>query len=91
MLKLLLQITLGVFLGGLASQLTVDAWRSHLESIAKQAAEKLRAEQESAHLKQGERIRALLLQGRRGNKPDTTEPPAGFVPDDAQEEILKEE
>jgi len=62
--KLILQIALGVFLGTLASQLTFDCWRSRQENITKEAAEKLRAEQERARLEQGERIRALLLQRR---------------------------
>ena len=84
-MKLILQITLGVFFGTVLSQLTIDGWRSHQEGIAKVAAEKLRAEQERARLEQGEQIRALLLQGRKSNAP-----PAGFVPDDAQVETLKD-
>lgn len=82
-MKLILQITLGVFLGTLASQLTVDGWRAHKENIAKEAAEKLRAEQEKVRLEQGERIRALLLQGRQGSA-STSKPPTGFEPDDLQ-------
>jgi len=88
-MKLTLQIALGVFLGTLVSQLTVDGWRTRQEGIAKAAAEKLRAEQEKVRLEQGERIRAMLLQGRQGNALDTSKPPAGFVPDDAQAETLK--
>jgi hypothetical protein len=84
-MKLILQIALGVFLGTtLASQLTFDGWRTHHESIAKEAAEKLRVEQERARLEQGERIRALLLQGRQGNTTGATKPPPGFVHDDVQ-------
>jgi hypothetical protein len=83
--KLILQIALGVFLGTLASQFTFDGWRTRQESIAKQTAEKLRAEQERVRLEQGERIRALLLQNRQGNTPGSSKPPAGFVPDDVQE------
>ena len=85
-MKLILQIALGVFLGTLASQLTIDGWHTRQEGIAKEAAEKLRAEQERVRLEQGERIRALLLQGRQGNTPGAaaTKPPAGFVPDDIQ-------
>lgn len=89
-MKLILQIALGVFLGILASQLTIDSWRTHQENIAEEAEEKLRAEQERVRMKQGERIRALLLQGRQGNTPGASKPPAGFVPDDAQVETLKE-
>ncbi len=82
-MKLILQITIGVFLGTLASQLTIDGWRTRQEDIAKEAVEKLRAEQEKARIEQGERIRALLLQGRQGNTSEANNPPAGFVPDDA--------
>lgn len=89
-MKLILQIALGVFLGTLASQLTIDSWRTHQEGIAKEAKEKLRAEQERVRIEQGERIRALLLQGRQGNIPGASKPPAGFVPDDVQVDTLKE-
>jgi hypothetical protein len=66
-MKLILQIALGVFLGTLASQFTMDSWRSHQESKIKEAAEQLRAKQEKVRLEEGERIRALLLQGRQNN------------------------
>ena len=89
-MKLILQIALGVFLGTLVSQLTIDGWRSYQEGKAKEMAEKLRAEQEKVRLEQGERIRALLSQGRQGNVPSANKPPASFVPDDAQVETLKE-
>ena len=49
-MNLILQIALGVFLGTLASQFTMDGWRSHQESIAKAAAEQLRAKQEKVRL-----------------------------------------
>ena len=83
-MKLILQIALGVFLGTLASQFTMDGWRSHQESIAKAAAEQLRAKQEKVRLEEGERIRVLLLQGRQNNSHDSPKPPSGFVPDDVQ-------
>jgi len=88
--KLVLQIALGVLLGTLASQLSIDAWRDHQDSLAKQAADTLRAEQEKVRLAQGERIRALLMQGRQDNT-RATKPPVGFVPDDAQTETFKAE
>jgi hypothetical protein len=84
-MKLILQIALGVFLGTLASQLTIDGWRTRQEGITKAAAEKLHVEQEKVRMEQGERIRALLMQGRRGNTPGASKPPTGFVPDDAGE------
>ena len=77
-MKLILQIALGVFLGTLASQLTHDVWRARLDSIAKQAAQKMLAEQERIRLEQGERIRAIFSQARK-----RINPPTGFVPDDA--------
>lgn len=83
-MKLILQIALGVFLGTLASQFTMDSWRSHQESKIKEAAEQLRAKQEKVRLEEGERIRALLLQGRQNNSHDSHKPPAGFVPDDVK-------
>jgi len=89
-MKLMLQIALGVFLGSLSSQLTMEAWHAHQEAIARESANKLNLEQEKARLEQGERIRALLLQGRKLKEPDGMGvPPAGFVPDDARDETLK--
>lgn len=83
-MRLILQIALGAFLGTLASQLTIDSWHAHQEGMAKEAAEKLRVEQEKVRMEQGERIRALLMQGRQGNTPGGSKPPTGFVPDDAR-------
>ncbi len=85
--KLILQITLSVFLGTLAAQFTFDSWHTHKQEKAQKAAEKLRAEQEKTRLEQGGRIRALLLQGgRSGKASDTGKPPAGYIPDDAKME-----
>lgn len=84
-MKLILQIALGVFLGTLAAQFTIDSWHDRQEGIAKGAAEKLRSKQEKVRMEQGERIRNLLLQSRKGNAPGPRNPPAGFVPDDARE------
>ena len=64
-MKLVLQTAFGVFMGTLASQLIIDSWHTRQEGIAKEAAEKLRTEQEKVRIEQGERIRALLLQGRQ--------------------------
>jgi hypothetical protein len=80
-MKLIVQIALGVFLGTLATQLTLDVWRARLDGIAKQAAEKIQAEQQRVRAEQAEHIRALLSQGRKA-----IGPAAGFVPDDAQSE-----
>ncbi|MDD2660856.1 MAG: hypothetical protein PHY54_14455 [Methylococcales bacterium] len=69
-MKLILQIAVGVFLGTLASQFAIDGWRARQEGVAKEAAEKLRAEQEKTRLEQGQRIRSLLLQRRQGRIPE---------------------
>ena len=89
-MKLILQIALGVFLGTLTSQYAIDVWHAQQENIAKEATEKLRAEQEKIRIEQGERIRALLLRGRQSNTTDASKPPTFFVPDDLQAETLKE-
>lgn len=82
-MKLVLQIALGVFLGALASQLSVEAWRAHRDDEAKAAAEaafKLRAEN-------GARVRAMLMQGRQGQPPKANNLPPSFIPDDVQAEM----
>lgn len=89
-MKLILQIAFGVFLGTLAAQIAFDSWRTRQESIAKADMEKLRADQEKVRREQGERIRALLLQGRQSNAAGAKKPPAGFVPDDVQMDTPKQ-
>lgn len=83
-MKLIVQIALGVFLGTLATSVSMELWRVQRESEAKQAADTLRAKQEQARHEQGERIRAMLLQGRAGGEEAQNKPAVGFVPDDAQ-------
>jgi len=69
-LKLILQIALGVFLGTLGTQLTLDAWHNHQENITKVAAERLIIQQEKIRKEQGEQIRNLILQNRQGVRPN---------------------
>lgn len=83
-MRLILQIALGVFLGTLVSQLTIDGWHTRQEYAAQEAVEKNRAEHERVRLQQGEHIRALLLQSRQSNTPDASKAAIGFTPDDAQ-------
>lgn len=84
-MKLMLQIAVGVFLGSLASQLAIDAWHGHREAMVNAVEEKRRADREKSRIEQGERIRALLLQGREAKTTTPSRQPApGFVPDDAQ-------
>jgi uncharacterized membrane protein len=82
--KLILQIALGVFLGTLISQVTIDNWHIYQEKLAKSEVERQKAAQEKLRTEQGEQIRKILLQGRQNNAPTTRKPPEGFVPDDAQ-------
>lgn len=82
-MKLIVQIALGVFLGTLASQFAIDVWHARQQGIAKQVAEKLHAEQQRIRLEQGERIRALLMQGRKENAqhtPNVSKPATGSAP-----------
>ena len=87
-MKLVLQIALGVFLGTLASAMTMETWRLQRESEAKQVAENLRLKQEQARQEQGERIRAMLLQGHESGGADVHNSSRGeFVPDDAKSPV----
>jgi len=74
-MKLILQITLGVFMGTLASQLTTNAWYARQENAAKIATEKLLSEQEKVRLQQGERIRSMLLKGDQNDTAGLNKPP----------------
>jgi len=88
-MKLIFQIAIGTFLGTLASQFVMETWHTHQESIAKEATEKLRIEQEKVRLEQGSRVRDLILQSRQTNAHQSNKPPASFIPDDAQPELPK--
>lgn len=84
-MKLVLQITLGVFLGTLASQFAFHGWRSYQEDKAQKIAEKKQAEIDRLQALEGARIRALLLQGLQSKSGDGIGTPRpGIVPDDAQ-------
>lgn len=84
-MKLVLQIALGVFIGALATGLTLDVWRNYSETQAKKIADEVLAKQEKARHEEGERIRALLLQSRQNNnQPIVNRPGPDFIPDDAQ-------
>ena len=74
-MKLILQITLGVFMGTLASQLTTKAWYARQENTAKIATAKLLSEQEKVRLQQGERIRSMLLKGDQNDTAGLNKPP----------------
>ena len=73
-MKLILQITLGVFMGTLASQFTTNAQHARQENAAKTATEKLLAEQEKVRLEQGERIRSMLLKGHQSDAAGLNKP-----------------
>lgn len=81
----MLQIAFGVFLGTLGARIVVDIWHTRQEQSAKQVTDQRNAEQEKLRRAEGERVRALLLQGRQaGNAAGSIKSPTGFVPDDAQ-------
>lgn len=83
-MRLILQIALGVFLGTLTAQLTIDRWHAHQEKTRALETEKLRLKQDNIRKEQGELIRNLLLQGRQGGQQNAIKPPPDFIPDDAQ-------
>jgi hypothetical protein len=83
--KLVLQIAFGVFIGALASKFAFEGWREYQENKARQVAEKVRLERQRTQRLEGERMRALLLQGRQLKSSDPSlESPSGFVNDDAK-------
>lgn len=88
-MKLIFQIALGVFLGTLTAQLTVDSWRSYRESIVKEESKKQHAEREKTRLEQAQRIREMFLENQKSDSSQKM-PSAGFVPDDAQMEINRD-
>lgn len=65
-MKLIVQIALGVFLGALASQLVIDAWRSHNEQQAREAERQKLAAEESARNEQARRARELIMRQFQG-------------------------
>lgn len=82
-MKPILQIAIGVFLGTLASQSIVEVWRLNQERATRAAAEKIEDDKAKARHELSERIRTLLMRGRRENGGQPPIPP-GFVPDDAE-------
>ena len=76
-MKLIVQIALGVFLGTVTAQLTLDVWREYQE-------EKQLTEREQVRLEQADKIRRLFLENQNRKKSQHINPPAGFIPDDAQ-------
>lgn len=83
-MKLVMQIALGVFIGSIASQLTLDNWHDYKASKIQAVAEALKAQQEQARKAQGDRIRELILNSRHRKPESGQKPPIDFVPDDAQ-------
>lgn len=83
-MKLVMQIALGVFIGSIASQLTLDKWHDYKASKIQAAAETLKAQQEQARKAQGDQIRELILRSRQRKSETQQKPPIDFVPDDAQ-------
>lgn len=83
-MKLVMQIALGVFIGSMASQLTLDKWHDYKASKIQAVAEVLKAQQEQARKAQGDRIRELILNSRQRKPEAGQKPPIDFIPDDTQ-------
>ncbi|WP_347985955.1 hypothetical protein [Methylomonas sp. AM2-LC] len=88
-MKLILQITLGVFLGSSASSLLQDVWQQHKAELQKAENEKVLAEQEKIREEQGRLFGNILQQSRQLNPATALTPPGDFIPDDAQTEKSK--
>jgi cell division protein FtsL len=88
-MKLVLQITLGVFLGSVASALLMDVWEQHKADLLKAETDKLMAEQVKVREEQANLISSILQQRGQSNPAAANVPPASFIPDDAQTETLK--
>lgn len=82
-MKLILQIAFGVFLGSVTAQFTMELYHNHQAELAKQQADKLKAEQEKKRQEQVNLLRNILMQNQRGNNAASPKLPDGFVPDDA--------
>lgn len=89
-MKLIIQIALGVFLGTITAQLSIDSWRNYQDFLAKEELKKQQAEQEKVRLEQAQRIREMFQQSQKNN-PTKNKPPEGFIPDDSQMEQNQED
>jgi hypothetical protein len=74
-MKLVLQVALGVFIGMSASQLLIDAWRTHHQEQVAQAESAKREQVARERQQQAEKIRKLvsekLQQQAAGQYPET--------------------
>jgi hypothetical protein len=83
-MKLIIQITVGVFLGTISAQLMLDQWHQFNQQQETEQLQKQVLNKEKARLEQADRIRALFLQHRKDKISENNKPPMGFVPDDSQ-------
>lgn len=90
-MKLIVQIALGVFMGSVTAQVTMDKWHKYQEQNGKEQALNQEFENEKARLEQADRIRAMFLEHRKNKNSGNNKPPAAFVPDDAQIEPAPDE
>jgi hypothetical protein len=90
-MKLIVQIALGVFMGSVTAQITLDKWHNYQEQSGKEQALKQGFENEKARLEQADRIRAMFLEHRKSKNSGNNKPSAVFVPDDAQIEPTPDE
>jgi hypothetical protein len=90
-MKLIVKIALGVFIGSVSAQVTMDKWHDYQEQQDKDLALKQEFETEKARLEQADRIRAMFLEHRKSKYSGKNKLPMGFVPDDAQMQPTQEE
>jgi hypothetical protein len=90
-MKLIVKIALGVFIGSVSAQITMDNWHNFLEQKDKALALKQESETEKVRLEQADRIRAMFLEHRKIKNAGKNKVPMGFVPDDAQMQPSQEE
>ena len=82
-MKQFIQIALAVFIGVLGAEWARDSWHAYQERVAKEATEKLRAEQDKQRMELMEKIRSEFIK-RSGTQQETH--PVTPVPEDIQQE-----
>lgn len=85
-MKLILQIAIGVFIGMSASQLLIDAWRTHRQEQLAQAESAKREQLARERQEQGEKIREMVRQKLQQQGTATSaEPGTDIMPQEPEE------
>lgn len=66
-MKLILQIALGVFLGSVTAQFSMELYRNQQAAITKVQLEKIKAEQEKKRQEQVKLLRNILIQNQHSS------------------------